>query len=156
MLSSALPPAMPHLAGDARHQPGSHRLVRWMTAKSLAEQVLDGSANYVYDFHTKSGLIFKQGAHMDVDQLKSAIETCLRQFWDSHSLAVDGVSESVDGLIDPLDSLTAVDALIELEKIVGMELPEGRVIRRGGYDSKGQFIEDLTRRVLKYVVEQSK
>ncbi len=93
---------------------------------------------------------------MDVDQLKSAIEVCLRQFWDTHSLAVDGASESVEGLIDPLDSLTAVDALIELEKIVGMELPEGRVIRRGGYDSKGQFIEDLTKRVLRYVVEQAK
>lgn len=93
---------------------------------------------------------------MNVDQLKSTIEACLQQFWDSHTLAVDVASESVDGLIDPLDSLTAVDALIELEKIVGMELPEERVIRRGGYDSKGQFIEDLTRRVLKYVVEQSK
>lgn len=93
---------------------------------------------------------------MDVNQLKSAIEACLRQFWDAHSLAVDEVSEFVDGLIDPLDSLTAVDALIELEKIVGMELPEGRVIRRGGYDSKRQFIEDLTKRVLNYVVEQTK
>ena len=93
---------------------------------------------------------------MDVDQLKLAIETCLRQFWDSHSLAVVGASESVDGLIDPLDSLTAVDALIELEKIVGLELPEGSVIRRGGYDSKDQFIEDLTTRVLKYVAEQTK
>lgn len=93
---------------------------------------------------------------MNADELKSAIETCLREFWDTHSLAVDGASETVDGLIDPLDSLTAVDALIELEKIVGMELPEGRVIRRGGYDSKEQFIEDLTRRVLEYVVEQTK
>lgn len=93
---------------------------------------------------------------MDIDQLKSAIETCLRQFWDTHSLAVDGTSESVGGLIDPLDSLTAVDALIELEKIVDIELPEGRVIRRGGYDSKGQFIEDLTKRVLRYVAGQAK
>lgn len=93
---------------------------------------------------------------MDLDQIKSAIETCLQEFWDDHSLAVDGTSESIDGLIDPLDSLTAVDALIELEKIVGTELPEGEVIRRGGYDSKEQFIEDLTKRVLRYVAEQKK
>ncbi len=92
---------------------------------------------------------------MDVNQIKSAIEACLREFWDGHSLAIEGASESVDGLIDPLDSLTAVDALIELEKIVGTELPEGRVIRRGGYDSKEQFIEDLTKRVLKYIAEQA-
>lgn len=92
---------------------------------------------------------------MDADQLKTLIEKCLQEFWESHSLAVDGASETVDGLIDPLDSLTAVDALIELEQIVGVELPEGRVIRRGGYDSKEQFIEDLTRRVLNYVQEQS-
>ena len=93
---------------------------------------------------------------MNVDQFKSDIEACLQQFWDTHSLAVDGASESIDDLIDPLDSLTAVDALIDLEIIVGMELPEGRVIRRGGYDSKGQFIEDLTKRVLRYVVENTK
>ncbi|MBP6421654.1 MAG: hypothetical protein KA271_02060 [Propionivibrio sp.] len=93
---------------------------------------------------------------MNTDQLRTAIETCLQQFWDSHSLAVDGASESVEGLIDPLDSLTAVDALIELEKIVDMELPEEHVIRRGGYDTKEQFIEDLTLRVLRYVVEQTK
>lgn len=93
---------------------------------------------------------------MNVDQIKLAIETCLQKFWESHSLAVDGALESVEELIDPLDSLTAVDALIELEKIVGMELPEGRVIRRGGYDSKEQFIEDLTKRVLKYVAEQKR
>lgn len=93
---------------------------------------------------------------MDTDQLKSTIETCLRKFWKDHSVAVDGTADTVDGLIDPLDSLTAVDALIDLEEIVGVELPEGRVIRRGGYDTEEQFIEDLTRRVLVYVAEQAK
>lgn len=156
MHSTTARPAVPTWPETLGISEDDIRLVRWVNAKGPAEQVLDGSADCMYDFRTYNGLFFKQGAHMDVDQLKSAIETCLRQFWDSHSLAVDGASESVDGLIDPLDSLTAVDALIELEKIVGMELPEGRVIRRGGYDSKGQFIEDLTKRVLKYVVEQGK
>lgn len=93
---------------------------------------------------------------MDMEKLKSTIEQSLQAFWDAHSLAVDETSDAVDGLVDPLDSLTAVDVLLELEKIVGMELPEGRVIRRGGYDSKAQFMEDLTKRVLKYVAEQSK
>lgn len=91
-----------------------------------------------------------------MEQLKLTIEQSLQKFWDAHSLAVDETSEAVDGLVDPLDSLTAVDVLLELEKIVGMELPEGRVIRRGGYDSKTQFIENLTKRVLKYVAEQPK
>ena len=92
---------------------------------------------------------------MKSDQLKSAVSTCLREFWTQHSLAVDEASDSVAGLIDPLDSLTAVEVLLELQDIVGMQIPESRVIRRGGYDGKEQFIEDLTEKVLNYVKEQS-
>jgi hypothetical protein len=49
-----------------------------------------------------------------------------------------------------------VEALIDIEKITGMDIPEGSVIRRGGYDSKNQFIEHLTASVLKYVQGQKK
>ena len=93
---------------------------------------------------------------MDTDKLKAAIEESLQKFWADRSIEVDKDSESIDDFIDELDSLTAVDALIDIETITEMEIPEGSVIRRGGYDSKRQFIEHLTARVLKYVQEQTK
>lgn len=91
-----------------------------------------------------------------MDQLKAAIEANLLKFWEERSIEVDKDSESIDDFIDELDSLAAVDALIDIETITGMEIPEGSVIRRGGYDSKKQFIEHLTACVLKYVQEQQK
>ena len=93
---------------------------------------------------------------MDTDNLKAAIEGSLQKFWADRSIEVDKDSESIDDFIDELDSLTAVDALIGIEAITGMEIPEGSVIRRGGYDSKEQFIDHLTASVLKYVQEQTK
>jgi len=92
---------------------------------------------------------------MNIPEIKSAVEQCLAEFWDLQALAVDKTSESIDDLIDPMDSLAAVDVLIDVGNIVGMQIPEGRVIRRGGYDTRGQFIDDLTGRVLDYVKEQT-
>ena len=93
---------------------------------------------------------------MDIEKLKGAIDASLQKFWEDRSIEVDKNSESVDDFFDELDSLTAVDALIDIEVITGMEIPEGAVIRRGGYNSKKQFIEHLTARVLQYVQEHKK
>lgn len=93
---------------------------------------------------------------MDNDKLKAKIKASLEKFWQERAIEVDKNSESIDDFIDELDSLTAVDVLIDIETIAGMEIPEGSVIRRGGYDSKEQFIEHLTFSVLKYIQEQTK
>lgn len=93
---------------------------------------------------------------MTPDDMKAAIKASLVQFWEERSVMTEKEPDSVDGLIDELDSLTAVDALIPIEDIVGMELPEGELIRRGGYDSVDQFVEHLTKRVMDYVQENSK
>lgn len=87
---------------------------------------------------------------------ENQIKEVLRNFWKAQSLDVDGASTSIDDLVAAMDSLTAVDALIEVERIVGMNLPTGNVIRRGGYDNEEQFVEDVTTRVLGYVKEQGK
>lgn len=86
------------------------------------------------------------------DQIRQALE----DFWEAQAISADGGSTSVDDLVAAMDSMTAVEALVEVEKIVGMELPCGDVIRRGGYESKKQFVEELTARVLKYVKEHKK
>jgi acyl carrier protein len=91
-----------------------------------------------------------------MNDLKSAIEASLTKFWEERALDVDDESESLADFVDELDSLTAVDALIEIEKIVDIEIDEGAVIRKGGYDSKQQFVEHLTAKVLKYVQEHKK
>lgn len=54
-----------------------------------------------------------------------------------------------------MDSMTAVEALIAVEKIIGMDLPSGYVIRRGGYNDQEHFINDLTARVVIYVEEHA-
>lgn len=85
----------------------------------------------------------------------SQIRDALKSFWDEQSISVDGGSTSIDDLVAAMDSMTAVEALIEVEKIVGMDLPSGKVIRCGGYNDEADFIEDLTARVLTYVEEHS-
>ena len=86
------------------------------------------------------------------DQIRQA----LNDFWDAQAINVDGESTTVDDLVAAMDSMTAVESLVEVEKIVDMELPSGEVIRMGGYDSKKQFVEQLTARVLTYVKEHKK
>lgn len=86
------------------------------------------------------------------DQIRQA----LNDFWDAQAINVNGESTSVDDLVAAMDSMTAVESLVEIEKIVQMELPSGDVVRQGGYDSKKQFVDELTARVLEYVKEHKK
>jgi hypothetical protein len=87
---------------------------------------------------------------MDVEKVRQ-IDAHLNAFWDEQAIAVDADSTSIDDLVAAMDSKTAVEALIEVEDIVNMELPVGEVVRQGGYGSREEFIRDLTRSVVKYV-----
>ncbi len=93
---------------------------------------------------------------MGDSDLADRIKSKLRAFWKEQSLSPDVGSTSIDDLVAAMDSVTAVDVLMTVEEIVGVELPAGKVIRPGGYTSEAQFIEDLTVRVLKYVKELHK
>jgi acyl carrier protein len=86
-----------------------------------------------------------------MSDMKTAIEATLAKFWDERALVTADQAETVDGFVDQMDSLTAIEALIELEKITQIEIDEGVVLRTGGYESREQFIGDLTERVLKFV-----
>ncbi len=87
-----------------------------------------------------------------MEEKREAITAALEAFWAGQTLGAGG-GDTVDDLVAAMDSFTASDALEEVENIVGMELPTGEVIRRGGYDSKEQFVTLLTQRVLDYVAE---
>ena len=82
------------------------------------------------------------------------IKAHLNDFWDEQAVMLDADSTSIDDLVAAMDSKTAVDALIEVEEIVDMELPIGDVVRQGGYKSREEFIEELTRSVVKYVEDK--
>jgi len=89
-----------------------------------------------------------------MNDMKTAIAEALAKFWDERALATSDPADVVGDFVDEMDSLTAVDALIELEDITQVEIDEAAVIRKGGYDSRDQFIGDLTARVLKFLVEK--
>lgn len=82
------------------------------------------------------------------------IKAHLNDFWDEQAVILDADSMSIDDLVAAMDSKTAVDALIEVEDIVEMELPVGDVVRQGGYSSREEFIEELTRSIVKYVEDR--
>jgi hypothetical protein len=46
--------------------------------------------------------------------------------------------------------------LLDIQKIVDIEIPEEKVIRPGGYNSEEHFVEDLTGRILNYIEGQKK
>lgn len=77
----------------------------------------------------------------------------LTAFWDQNVLDVpaeEGDAEeeiAIDQPLVQLDSITAVDVLLDIEKVVGKHLPIEKIVRKGGYSSKEQFIEEVTRAV---------
>jgi len=62
----------------------------------------------------------------------------------------------VDDLVAEMDSVTACEALERLETLLGIELPSGDLIKRGGYDSKDQFVDELSVAVADYGAANSK
>lgn len=83
-----------------------------------------------------------------MDELEKNIRTALEQFWDERALpnSFDGAT-SVEELVAPVESMTAVDVLVTLDAIVGENLPMS-VIQAGGYSTKEEFVEKLSGKVL--------
>ncbi|UVH57181.1 hypothetical protein NWF24_30810 [Variovorax paradoxus] len=90
---------------------------------------------------------------MEVEKIEE-IKAHLNDFWNDQAIAVDADSTSIDELVAAMDSKTAVEALIKVEEIVGIELPVGEVIQQGGYNSREEFIEQVTSSVVKYVEDK--
>ena len=81
----------------------------------------------------------------------------LSAFWDQNVLEVpteEGDAEeeiAIDQPLVQLDSVTAVDVLLDIEKIVGQHLAIEKIVRKGGYSSKEQFVDEVTRAVDEFV-----
>lgn len=83
--------------------------------------------------------------------LKEQIEVLLGNFWDEREIAITNDPTMIDDVGAPLDSLTACEAMIEIDALVGSKVPVDVVIRNGGYESRDQFIEQITDGVLKHL-----
>ena len=83
-----------------------------------------------------------------MDELQQNIRAALEQFWDERALPnnFDGAT-SVEELVAPIESMTAVDVLVTLDAIVGQSLPI-TVIQAGGYSTKEEFVDKLSSKVL--------
>ena len=81
----------------------------------------------------------------------------LSAFWDQNVLEVpvdDGDADeeiAIDQPLVQLDSITAVDVLLDIEKVVGRHLPIEKIVRKGGYTSRDQFIEEVSKAVDEFV-----
>ena len=86
--------------------------------------------------------------------LENQIKMALEQFWDEHALEPTGGGPStVDELLEPIESMTAVEVLAILDKIVNKKLPNS-LIQAGGYKTKEEFVNRLSARVLSYLATQ--
>lgn len=85
--------------------------------------------------------------------LQNQIEVLLGTFWDDREIAIASDPTSIDDLGAPLDSLTACEAMIDIDDLIGKKIPVEVVIRNGGYDSRDQFIQQVTEGVLTYLTE---
>ena len=80
--------------------------------------------------------------------LENQIKAALESFWDEHALTpASGGPSTVDELLEPIESMTAVEVLATLDKIVGAKLPNS-VIQAGGYKTKEEFVNQLSAKVL--------
>jgi acyl carrier protein len=80
---------------------------------------------------------------------RARIRELLEEFWEERKILVE-VTGTVEELVDEIDSLSAVDALIPIEDLLGIEIEESKVVRTGGYDSKQQFLDELSERIVKF------
>lgn len=86
--------------------------------------------------------------------LEDHIKEALEQFWDEHALEpVGGGLSTVDELLEPIESMTAVEVLIVLDEIVNETLPNS-LIQAGGYKTKEEFVNVLSARVLSHLVDK--
>lgn len=89
-----------------------------------------------------------------MEDKEASIREALEDFWEENAIPTDPDTQmTVDGLMGPIESMTAVAVLVTLDEIVGTTLPSS-VIQAGGYASKDEFIELLTQSILEEVQEK--
>jgi acyl carrier protein len=86
-----------------------------------------------------------------MNEHKAELEQILSSFWDSNEVPIDGAPNSTDQLGAALDSITAVEVLLEVDTLFKRKIPVEAVIQRGGYQDKQEFVTKLCDQILKVV-----
>lgn len=89
-----------------------------------------------------------------MSEMESKIQEALDTFWEDRAIPTADGGSMVDVLVAPVESMTAVEVLVELDKITGVTIPN-TVIQAGGYMTKEEFVEKLTAAVLKNLERKS-
>nr|WP_314492551.1 hypothetical protein [uncultured Pseudomonas sp.] len=84
-------------------------------------------------------------------KVKGAIEKLLGDFWDKRFLEIQDDPLAVEDMGAPMDSLAACDAFIGIDKLVGQKIPVELIVRHGGYQSKDQFVSEITNGVINHL-----
>ena len=87
-------------------------------------------------------------------EMESKIRNTLDAFWEDRAIPTEDGGSIVEALVAPVESMTAVEVLVDLDKITGEKIPN-TVIQAGGYMTKGEFLDKLTAAVLKYLQRKS-
>lgn len=88
-----------------------------------------------------------------MDNLKRKIEDYLGNFWDERAIETGGEPYDVSDLGVPMDSLTSIEVLLEIDKLFGRTIPVETVIKKGGYQTREEFVEEVSSKVLTFVAE---
>lgn len=88
-----------------------------------------------------------------MDNLELQIRTRLEEFWDERSIALGGEPHDVSELGAAMDSLTAIEVLVDIADLVGNEVPADKTIKKGGYQNRDEFVGEITTKVITFLGE---
>jgi hypothetical protein len=94
---------------------------------------------------------------------KNHVEAALRQWWARQEQDQQLISDPVDelqlnsatvfGIVPLVSSHHALGAVLEVEKIVGYEIPDS-VVKRGGYQDCEEFVKHMMGKLAAYHAKQ--
>lgn len=87
-----------------------------------------------------------------MSEMESKIREVLDAFWEDRAIVTEDGDSIVDALVAPVESMTAVEVLVDLDKITGEKIPN-TVIQAGGYMTKDEFVDKLTNAVLEHLAK---
>lgn len=89
-----------------------------------------------------------------MNEHKAELEQILSDFWDSNEIPMDGAPTSTGQLGAALDSITAVEVLLEVDTLFKRKISVEAVIQRGGYKDKQEFVTKLRDQILMVVGDE--
>lgn len=86
-----------------------------------------------------------------MSELQAKIEQLLRDFWQQRAIAISDSPDSTEELGAPLDSITSMEAIMDIDELLDRKLPVEQIIRKGGYEDEDTFVSEVTAKVLAIV-----